>query len=382
VAIVGAGPVGASVARALAPVGLSVALVESRPPGSIPTAGFDQRVYALNRQSRCFLERCDVWQHLSPARIAPVLEMRVFGDDASEIQFSAYRNGVPELAVIVEEANLQQALRASLAAQSDLLLMSGVTCTGAQWEGERVALSMSDGNLIQAQLVVAADGAESALRTAAGIAVRVHEYGQTGVVANFRSGQPHRDTAYQWFMHDGVLALLPLPGNQVSMVWSTSSARAQLLLSADAKELSRQVGEASDHLLGGLELVGNTAGFALRRMRAERLIAPRLALVGDTAHNVHPLAGQGLNLGFGDVQALIDVLALRGLQSDSGAYALLRRYERSRREAVLAMEAVTDGLHGLFDSKLPGMKRLRNTGLRLVNRNSALKRVLVKRALG
>jgi len=382
VAIVGGGPVGGSVASALAPTGLSVVLVEPRIPRPLPAAGFDQRVYALNGHSHRFLERCGIWQRLSPERIAPVREMRVFGDDASKIEFSAYRSGVSELAAIVEEANLQQALQSALSTQTNLTLRTGVECVSARWDDARATLSLSDGEQLGAQLVIAADGAESALRSAAGIATRVHQYGQTGVVANFRAAQPHRDTAYQWFLNKSVLALLPLPGNHVSMVWSVPDAQAQDLLAAGAEELARLVERASSGMLGRLEPVSAAAGFPLRRMRAARLIAPRLALIGDTAHNVHPLAGQGLNLGFGDAETLAAVLAARGMESDSGAYSLLRRFERSRQEDLLAMEAVTDGLHGLFDSDLPGVKRLRNAGLRVANRMSPLKRLLVKRALG
>ena len=382
VAIVGGGPVGGSLARALAPAGLSLALVEPRAPRPLPASGFDQRVYALNGHSRRFLERCEIWQRLSPERIAPIGEMRVFGDDASKIEFSAYRSGVPELAAIVEEANLQQALWSALSTQANLTPFPGVECVSARWDDAQATLALSDGRQIEARLVVAADGAESAMRSAAGIATKVHEYGQTGVVANFRAERAHRDTAYQWFLSRGVLALLPLPGNHVSMVWSAAEADAKDLLAASAEELARRVEQASSGTFGRLEVVSSAAGFPLRRMRAARLIAPRLALVGDTAHNVHPLAGQGLNLGFGDAQALAAVLAARGMENDVGAVSLLRRFERSRREDLLAMEAVTDGLQVLFDSNLPGVKRLRNAGLRLVNRISPLKRLLVKRALG
>ena len=382
VAVVGGGPVGGSFARALAPTGLSVVLVEPRVARALPSDGFDQRVYALNGQSRRFLERCEVWQRLSQERVTPVREMQVFGDDASKIEFSAYRSGVPELASIVEEANLQQALQAALARQANLTLLTGIECMSARWNDALATLSLSDGRQIEARLVVAADGAESALRTAAGIATRVHRYAQTGVVANFLAGRPHRDVAYQWFSTHGVLAMLPLPGNQVSMVWSAAQAHAQVLLAAGAEELARMAEQASFDTLGRLQRVSAAVGFPLRRMRAERLIAPRLALIGDTAHNVHPLAGQGLNLGFGDAQALAAVLAERGLESDCGAVSLLRRFERSRREDLLAMGVVTDGLQALFDSRLPGAKRLRNAGLRLTNRFSPLKRLLVKRALG
>jgi len=179
-----------------------------------------------------------------------------------------------------------------------------------------------------------------------------------------------------------VLALLPLPDNHVSLVWSVPNAQATALLRASAEELAQKVQQASHGAMGTLQSAGMAAGFALRRMQAARLIAPRLALVGDTAHNVHPLAGQGLNLGFGDAQSLAAVLSTRGMQGDAGAYALLRQFERSRREDHLALEAVTDGLQLLFASNLPGMKRLRNAGMRIVDRLAPLKRMLVKRALG
>ena len=382
VAVVGAGPVGGSFARALARTGLSVALVEPRAARALPSSGFDQRVYALNGHSRRFLEAGEIWQRLSLERVAPVREMRVFGDDASKIEFSAYRSGVPELASIVEEANLQQALMSALATQANLKLLTGIECTNARWSDALATLSLSDGSQIEARLVVAADGAESAVRTAAGIATHIREYAQTGVVANFRVERAHRDTAYQWFSAHGVLALLPLPGNQISMVWSAPHSYARVLLAAGPEELARMVQEASSGMLGPLQPVNAAVAFPLRRMRVERLIGPRVALIGDTAHNVHPLAGQGLNLGFGDARALAAVLAERGMESDCGAVSLLRRFERSRREDLLAMEVVTDGLEALFGCRLPGIKRLRNAGLRLTNRISPLKRLLVKRALG
>ena len=382
VAIVGGGPVGASVARALAPTPLSLALIEPRRAPVLPVAGFDQRVYALNRHSRQFLERCGVWPHLSADRITPVRDMRVFGDDASQIDFSAYRTGVPELAAIVEDANLQQALHHALPNQANLTVLAGIACRGAAWDEQKATLWLSDGQQIETRLVVAADGADSAVRSAAGIPVRVHDYGETAVVANFRAEQAHRDTAYQWFIDAGVLALLPLPTNQVSMVWSVPNARAATLLSASIEQLAQSVQQASNGVLGTLQSEGVPAAFALRRMQAARLIAPRLALVGDTAHNVHPLAGQGLNLGFGDAESLAAALAKKGMQADPGAYAVLREFERSRREDHLALAAVTDGLQLLFASNVPGMKQLRNAGLRMVNQMAPLKRLLVKRALG
>lgn len=382
IAIVGGGLVGCSIARALCQSGLSIALIEPRSPRPLPAAGFDLRVYALNPRSVRCLEGWDVWPRLAQERVAPVHEMLVFGDGNSKLEFSAYRSGVFELAAIVEESNLQQALTASLVGQADLMLSSGVECLRANWTESTAVLALSDGSELEARLVIAADGAESRMRSLAGIEVCVHEYGQKGVVATFHVERPHRNVAYQWFRKDGVLALLPLPQGQVSMVWSTADAHAQDLLAMSGEELARAVGDAASHRLGAMRISGAPAAFALRRLRATRLIAPRLALLGDAAHNVHPLAGQGLNLGIADVESLAGVIGGRGLESDCGATALLRRYERSRKEDILTMECVTDGLHKLFGSSLPGLPWLRNSGLNLTNQLRPLKKLLVKRALG
>ena len=386
VAIVGGSVVGASLASALAAADLGVLLVDPRAAQALPAEGFDRRVYALNGQSRRFLEKCGVWQRLARERVKAVRDMQVFGDDASSIEFSAYRTGVADLATIVEEGNLLQALRASVPEQGNLTLLR-TECASAEWEAGGARLVLADGTLVEAKLVVAADGAESALRKAAGISVHIHGYGESGVVANFRSGKSHQDTAWQWFLGHGiegggVLAMLPLPGVHVSMVWSTSDEHAQLLQSVGLEELADRVENATSGVFGRLQAMGNLTAFPLRRMRVDRLVARRLALVGDTAHNIHPLAGQGLNLGLADAQALAGILLGRGPENDCGAPSLLRRFERSRREDLLEMEAVTDGLHALFGSRSAAARRLRNGGLRLTNRMAPLKRWLVKRAMG
>jgi 2-polyprenylphenol 6-hydroxylase len=383
IAIVGGGVVGGSLARALAGSGLQLALIEPRAARDLPKSGFDTRVYALNPRSLRFLDGCGVMQRLAAERIAPIREMHITGDDGSaHLEFNAYRSHVLELAAIVEESNLQQALDRALADQADLSLRRGLVCDRVDWSGSCAGLTLSDGSSLGARLVIAADGAESKLRSAAAIETRIREYRQKGVVANFRIGKAHRDVAHQWFRQDGVLALLPLPGDQVSMVWSAAEDKAATLLAMSADELARAVESAADRALGAMELSGTVAAFALRRMRAKRLIAPRLALVGDAAHNVHPLAGQGLNLGLADAEALAGILLDRGMEADAGVTSLLRRYERGRREDILAMECVTDGLQKLFTSTLPGVATLRNAGLGVADRISPLKRILVKRALG
>lgn len=385
VAIVGGSVVGASLAAALAAADLTVLLVDPRPARALPATGFDQRVYALNGRSHRFIEGMGVWQRLVAERVTPVRDMQVFGDDASAIEFSAYRNGVADLATIVEEANLLQALHASLREQSNLTLLV-TQCTGAEWNDDIARLVLGDGERVEAKLVVAADGAESALRKAAGIGSHVHDYGESAVVANFRIGAPHQNAAWQWFLGEGseggVLAMLPLPGAHASMVWSTSDEHAQVLRSGGPEDLAARVESATSGRFGRVQPIGENAAFPLRRMRVERLVGPRLALIGDTAHNVHPLAGQGLNLGLADAQALAGILLVRGRENDCGAPSLLRRYERSRREDLLVITAVTDGLHALFGSRSAAAKRVRNEGLRLTDRMSPIKRWLVKRAMG
>ncbi|HWA12687.1 MAG TPA: UbiH/UbiF family hydroxylase [Burkholderiales bacterium] len=382
IAIVGGGIVGGSFACALAGSGLRAALIEPRPPAGLPASGFDARVYALSLRSREFLERCGVWRYLDEDRVAPVREMQVHGDGGARLGFDAYRNGLPELAAIVEEGNLQQAIRRALADGEEVRLAGDAGCEHIEWRADLAQLALSDGSRIEARLVVGADGAESKVRAAAGIGVRRRDYGQQGVVANFLADRPHGDVARQWFRDDGVLALLPLPMGQVSMVWSTGDEHAAELLALAPAELCDRVARASAHCLGELRATGPARAFPLRRMRADALIGARLALVGDAAHNVHPLAGQGLNLGLADAEALAGVLRGRGVRRDCGARALLRDYERARKEDILAMEYVTDGLQSLFASRLPGAAALRNAGLALTDRLPPLKRYLVKRALG
>jgi ubiquinone biosynthesis UbiH/UbiF/VisC/COQ6 family hydroxylase len=383
IAIVGGGLVGGSLACALAGSGLRAAVIEPRASRVPPASGFDARVFALSRRSIRFLARIGAWAHVDAARVAPVREMQVFGDDGkARLEFNAYRSGLPELAAIVEESNLQRAMATALATLEGIEIHGGLGCESVDWEDARACLALTDGARLDARLVVAADGAESEMRSLAGIDVHRHAYGQQGVVANFSTGRPHGSVARQWFLRDGVLALLPLPGDHVSMVWSTGDDHAAELLAMAPGALAARVAQACSHCLGELQAAGIARAFPLRRMRAKSQIGPRLALVGDAAHNVHPLAGQGLNLGFADAEELARILLGRGVENDCGSRVLLRRFERARKEDVLAMEYITDGLQGLFASRLPGVAALRNAGLNLTDRIAPLKRYLVKRALG
>jgi ubiquinone biosynthesis UbiH/UbiF/VisC/COQ6 family hydroxylase len=241
---------------------------------------------------------------------------------------------------------------------------------------------LADGRTLRARLIVGADGAESWVRTQAGIEASVRAYHQTAVVANFTTALPHHGVATQWFQRNGILALLPLPGERASMVWSTATGHADELLAQSADELAAQVMAAAHNKFGDMRVITPAAAFPLQIQRVQCLVMPRLALIGDAAHNVHPLAGQGVNLGFRDARELAQVLAERGAQSDCGDFPLLRRYERARKEDIATMQFSTDTLQRLFNKDDARLAKLRNFGLRLVNRQSWLKNLLVRHAVG
>ena len=376
--VVGGGPVGASLARALR--GFSVALVSHERRESAPAApaAFDARVYALSPGNVEFLRRLKAWQSLPAGRVAPVHAMRIFGDDgASRLEFDAYRAGVSELAWIVEDSALQDALWAGL----DVEVFAPAQIEALTFQDENAILKLKDGSSLAAKLVVGADGANSFVRRAAGIDVAESDYGQTAVVANFRCGKPHANTAFQWFQGGAVLALLPLPGDQVSMVWSLPRVEATRVERLEPQRLCREVEAASRHALGSLESTSSQKTYPLRRLAARKLVGPRVALAGDAGHVIHPLAGQGLNLGLQDARALADTLVARAPMRDPGELQLLRRYARSRAEPILAMGSVVDGLHALFNAGNPLAARLRNAGLNLTERMPVLKNVLMRQAM-
>jgi 2-octaprenylphenol hydroxylase len=383
VLILGGGLVGLSLARALAGSGLELALIEPQPPrkSTHDAAAWDNRVYALSPGTVAFLEHCGVWSRLPQERVTRVEAMRIYGDDTRAcLDFSAYDAGLRELALIVEGRPLQDALRDAVRGQ-DIRTHWPAEWRSIEFHPDHVAATLEGGTVLRARLAVGADGAESRVRAQAGIEVRPADYGQLGVVANFSCQKPHEGVAYQWFRRDGVLALLPLPGERVSMVWSIAQERGRELVALPAAALAAEVESASHGALGALQVITPAAGFPLRLQRVTHFTKPRVALAGDAAHNLHPLAGQGLNLGFRDAKALAEVLCKRGPQRDCGDYALLRRYERARREDVLAMQLATDGLQKLFNNEAVWLAGVRNLGLTLLNGQPLLKSFLVHRAV-
>ncbi len=366
----GAGAVGLCAALALSRQGLQVALL-----GSLAEpAGDDVRAYALNPASVQLLATLKVWDAIPPEARTAVHEMRVHGDaPGAVLEFSAWSQSLPELAWIVEAAELERALRAALRCAPH------VTPVAAE---------------VPAALQVLAEGRDSATRERLGVRLQRQAYGQTALAAPLRSDRPHAGLASQWFRSPDVLALLPLqrpladdgrPGQALGLVWSLPDARAQALLAMSEAEFNAAppaatAGEAGTRARAGPRMLG-----PLALARAEATSGPGWVLVGDAAHVVHPLAGQGLNLGLGDVAALAQVLAWRQAHEPwraLGDARLLARYARARRGPVQAMARITDGLLQLFASPAPVARELRNRGLTLVDRLAPLKRALTRQALG
>ena len=394
VAVVGTGVAGLAAALGLAQLGLRVALIGPVPRSSPPTPAFDARIYALSAGSVRLLEQLRVWAQVDAQRMQPVERMRVVGDTGRELDFSAYSVAAERLATIAEERELLRVLALGVQMAAGISRREAAL-TALQSSFDGVRLQLADGQALQVPLVIGADGAQSPVRAAAGIHAEVLPYGQTAVVANFACEQPHDGTAWQWFTDDGVIALLPLPGRAVSLVWSAPEALADSLQALApvqlAERLTAYLGAVTQDAAGPLGRLqplgtaaepGRTHAFRLRRLRVDRLTVHGIALVGDAAHVVHPLAGQGLNLGLQDVSTLLEVLREREPWRALGDAVLLRRYARRRTEAIDLMRWTTDGLARLFAWDDPLVRQMRNAGLALVNAAGPLKLSLVRHALG
>jgi len=383
IVVCGTGIVGLATALALARRGQQVTLVGPRQTfASVTPEVFHPRVYAISPASQKFLTSIGVWNLLDAQRLTAVQAMEIHGDGGGQVNLNAWQAAIPELAWIVESGELER------------VLTQAVQIFGLNWVTEKfshytrsdaeLCMTTDQGTILQAELLIAADGAQSPLRAAAGLPVEIKPYGVTAIVAHLNCSQPHQGTAFQWFNDQGVLALLPMPatqmGSQVSLVWSLKETFAQALLALPATEqatqLSVRLAELTSGRLGELTPRGPLSAFPLS-LNQSPMIGERLALVGDAAHRLHPLAGQGLNLGLGDVQVLVDTIVEREAFRGAGDPMVLRRYRRARAEPVLAMRMVTDGLHRLFDAQNAPAAWLRNLGMTLVDRLPMLKRQLI-----
>ncbi|SFI06901.1 Ubiquinone biosynthesis hydroxylase, UbiH/UbiF/VisC/COQ6 family [Collimonas sp. OK307] len=393
ICIVGNGAVGKAAALGLAQAGLRVALLGMAPPAVTAAASpdaWDTRVYALNHVARSLLSTVKVWNALDPARVSAVEGMEIKGGTdsaAGTLTFDAYSAHVDALAWIVEDGNLNQALDAALKFSSNVRVLGG-RVKAMQVDAAAATLQLESGETVDAALVVGADGAQSWVRGQCQIGIDYRSYKQRGVVANFACERPHHGIAYQWFTeNEGIVALLPLPGQRVSLVWSAPETLALSLLEEPLSQLAARLSNLAGDKLGQLQPLQPelAQAFPLSLLKTHALVAPRVALIGDAGHVVHPLAGHGMNLGFGDVTALIRVLAERGARSgggDCGDERVLARYARARKEEILLMQMTTDGLERLFGVDVGPLRLLRNLGLNLLNNVPVLKRQLMTHALG
>lgn len=374
VLVVGGGLTGAALALALSRTSHRVGLLEPQPPKP-PTEEWDSRIYAFSPGNVAWLASLGAWQ--APLRAEPVRQMRIRGDAGGRLTFDALDAGLAELAWIAENGRLQYALWQAVRNQGRVDVIDGAA-EAVAWGGQTHTLLLADGRRLCARLLVGADGARSWLRRQASIAVDVEDYDQSGVVANFETERPHRGIAFQWFRPDGVLAWLPLPGRRISIVWSSRNADVPERLAMPAETFASRVAEAGGHALGALRLLTPQVAFPLKRRRARVWVRPGLALIGDAAHTVHPLAGQGVNLGFRDGRLLAKMLASGG---NPGEIGRLQAYALRRVEDVATMQFATGGLKKLFSNHAPGLEWLRNTGLIITDRQEWLKQALMRHAV-
>ena len=392
ICIVGNGAIAKTAALGFSQAGHSVTVLmppaKAEPAASAAGAElpWDVRVYALNHTAHTLLSSLKVWGALDSARVAPVESMQLQGDgqQGGDLGFDAFGAHVDALAWIVEDRNLNMALDAAMRFAQNLHIVHGSACALRTTESEATVL-LDDGRSIVSSLVVGADGGQSWVRGQCDINLDYRPYHQRAVVTNFSTAKPHHGVACQWFTcADGIIALLPLPGNRVSLVWSAPDGLADTLMRETLSELAVRLAEYCEDQLGALRPLTPEAvrDFPLALVRPHAIVAPRVALVGDAAHVIHPLAGHGMNLGFADVAALLSTVAAREHQRTVGDERVLARYARARKEDILLMQLATDGLTRLFGANLEPLRIARNVGLNLLDKLPYLKRKLISHALG
>lgn len=385
VAIVGAGMVGAALALKLARAGVDVAVVEPRAPAEWSASDdVDLRVVALAPSSAALLESIGVWETIVAARAGPYRRMRVWDALApGELGFDSADEGEAALGWIVENRLIQHVLWRALQNDARVTLHCPARVDATEIEGERRTLVLADGARVGARLVVGADGADSGLRDLVGIATRDRDYAQRAVVAHVATERPHQATAWQRFLPGATLAFLPLADGRSSIVWSVPLTEGERLLALDDSTFCAELGAAFDFRLGRVTATTARAAFPLRLKLAHDYAAARFALIGDAAHVVHPLAGQGVNLGLRDVVELADAIdAARAGKLDAGAEPVLRRYERRRRSDNAVSAHAFDMIQRVFGSASAPIAALRGAGLALVDRIAPLKRLFARHAAG
>ncbi|TYC57266.1 2-octaprenyl-3-methyl-6-methoxy-1,4-benzoquinol hydroxylase [Marinobacter sp. BW6] len=394
--VAGGGMIGSALALGLSRQGWRIGLVEGSdhetlvraPDPATTVADFEPRVSAISVASQQLLEQLGVWSEVTAGRHCPYQAMTVWdGDGTGRIQFEAAELQARVLGTIVENSSIVRALFRALE-QSPVELIEGARITGCKRLSDDVTVELEDGGSLSAGLVVGCDGANSRLRQWVGLPTREWDYDQQAIVCTVRTTQSHRFTAWQRFSTTGPLAFLPLlpeSGNEhfCSIVWSQDTEEAGRLMALDDSEFAAELERAIERELGAIEAVSSRFAFPLRQRHAKDYIAPGFALVGDAAHTIHPLAGQGANLGYGDVRAMLDELARAKKTGLSPANDLvLARYQRRRKGENLTMMAAMEGFKQLFGRDELPVRWLRNTGLRWLNQLGPVKNRIAAEAMG
>lgn len=383
--VVGGGMVGAAFACACSGKGWRIAVIEARPAARTwPPGDIDRRVSAVSRASQRVLERLGAWGRIVDLGVSPYRAMRVW--DAvghGGIHFDSADLGEPDLGHIIENRVIQLALWERLEQADDIEFYCPADAADLRFDADAAHLELTDGRRLDAALVVGADGRDSWVRDWAGIATRGWAYDQQAIVAHVEVAHWHEETAWQRFLPSGPLAFLPLADGRCSIVWSVDDARAQELLALDDDAFREALGEAIEHRLGPIGAVTPRAAFSLRLQHAAEYVRPRLALIGDAAHAIHPLAGQGVNLGVMDAAELSATLdEARAHGRDIGGLWSLRRYERARRGDNLVMLAAMDGFNRVFSRRFAPIATARSVGLFVADRFAPLKRLFTRQAMG
>jgi 2-octaprenyl-6-methoxyphenol hydroxylase len=383
IVIVGGGAVGTAFSVFVAQAGFAVVMIDRQAAANLAAEPFDGRAFAISYGTRRILDAAGIWTAVA-AEAEPILEIRV--SEARSPFFLHYEHGdlgPDPLGWMVESRHLRRALHALVAQTKGITFLAPTAVETDRRDQFRAELTLADGRRVRASLIVAADGAESPLRSRAGISVTKWDYHQTAIVTTVAHERAHRGIAHEHFRPPGPFAILPLRANRSSLVWVERPPQAAALLALARPDFDRELRQRFGDFLGQVESVGPIWSYPLRLRLANRYVAPRLALLGDSAHTLHPLAGQNLNLAFRDAATLADVLAdARRLGEDIGALHVLARYERARRADNLRLFAATDGLNRLFSNDWGWLRRTRGLGLAAVDRLPGLKRLFMAEARG
>ncbi|MCI5048958.1 MAG: 2-octaprenyl-6-methoxyphenyl hydroxylase [Rickettsiales bacterium] len=382
IAIIGAGLVGSAMALACAKRGFSVALIDREDAKHQQERGYDGRASAIALGSQRVLESVGVWQHITEAE--PILHIRVCDQDVpAHVDYHYQDVGEEPFGHIIENRLIRKALQKAVEAESEIELVAPTTCEQIETTGSHAELKLSDGTNIKANLLLVADGKLSHTRKMLGIDVKISEYGQTAMVCTIAHSNPHNGLALERFLPAGPFAMLPMTEGRSNIVWTESDEMAAHVMSLNEGAFIEELQLRAGDYLGDVSLAGPRFTYPLKLLRAAEITRPRIALIGDAAHAIHPIAGQGVNLGYRDVAVMADLITDQAkLGLDIGSGTVLDHYARWRELDITSMASVTDGLNRLFSNNWLPVKLARNIGLSVVNRTKPLKSFLMRDAMG